>query len=433
MKRTLDVSDEFNLNDEQRAVLDYCFDERSNVFITGQAGSGKSHLIKAIIMRAMTEDIQLSVTATTGCAASLLDGTTIHSFMGTGLGDKPADDYIKFLRKNEFKVDQLQSVKILIIDEISMMDYTFFEKCNTILKSLRYSDKPFGGIQLIMVGDFFQLPPVQKGVKTPTYLFETKLWEIISPKVFCLKSNHRQSEDKEYSSFLNRMRDGSLTKSDFEKVNETISRNKYNPNSEDTFIPSYLHSKKESADIVNNDFLKRLTTQEMHYAASGFNIEKIKSSSPVPESLTLKIGAIVILVKNLNVSIGLYNGRKGIVSEFDPETHHPIIKFENGVERTIGPETWELKNPKKGNNNPIARMTQIPLILAYALTVHKTQGMTLDKIVLNPGFFADGHAYVAFSRVKNLQGIYLNEKEHGLKFEELKTSQKVVDFYKKYQ
>ncbi len=409
------------LNEEQFAVFQACISGES-IFLTGQGGSGKSYLLKCI--REYLESIKkiVFVTALTGCAAMSIDGTTLHHYMGIGLGEKAVSRDAK---------ERILDTHLLIIDEISMAKPDYFDKCNLVLQQVRENNKPFGGIQLLIVGDFLQLPPVLE----TTFAFQTATWKKLKLKCFTLRYNHRQQEDVDYARVLSRMRIGALTRSEFEIVTKAL-RSKTLP--EDDEIP-VLYSRTEEVQNYNKEKLEKLEGTPHIYTISGNNHTDVMKHVPVSHITTLKVGAKVLLCKNLNVHRRLFNGRRGTVTDFVlqstvfPEIPIPLVTFSDGKMESVAIDfaTWELQKTVKRDGKYIkevyASLIQIPLILAYAITVHKTQGMTLEAVSLNGGFFESGQAYVAFSRVKTLAGVYMGKE---VPFWQIKTNAVVLKFYR---
>jgi ATP-dependent DNA helicase PIF1 len=412
-----------NLDSSQLEIVKNCFRIPSkNIFITGPGGSGKSFLINAIKDISAYLRTCLYVTASTGCAAVNIEGTTLHSFIGIGLGNGTMD-YSKTMR-NDVK-SRLISTEMLIIDEISMISPEYLTKADATLKKVRSSKSFFGGIQLILVGDFFQLPPVSRE-QEKKYIFQDEIWKNINASCYVLKKNYRQLEDEIYSSFLSKMRCGDLELSDY---NEIYSKIKSKPIPEDNDIP-HLFAKRESAEIYNTKKLSSIPGEEYIYETHGSNFEKLENFVNVPKKLTLKTGAGVLLCKNIDISRGLCNGSNGKIVGFESgitdSKPYPLVKFmDTGETLKITEQKWELTNEKGAT---IATLYQIPLILSYGITIHKSQGMTLSRVVINPGFFAPGQAYVAFSRVKNIDGLYI---QNDIPYNSIKTDPNVVQFYKK--
>lgn len=416
-KLLLDRRYEQSLNAEQYKIFERCFLAGVNLFITGQAGTGKTHLIKQIKHCAEALEKSIEVTASTGCAAVNLEGTTFHHFCGINLGERDSKHYVK-----NMKPENRQRIKwcdVLIVDEISMLDVNFLIKCDEVIKEIRKDAKPFGGIQLILVGDFLQLPPVITGKAKELYvpLFMHSFWKTLNLEYHFLKTNHRQKEDSEFAELLSNIRMGKLNENDF---NNLIQRTELND------IPPHtprLFCKKTEVQQFNKKELAKLSGEVVTINAGGFNMDKITHHVPVERELNLKVGAQVILCRNVNVEEGLFNGKRGKVVGFSDDSL-PLVEFSKEQTVKISKFKWEMKE-NAGKGKVLASFIQVPLILAWAVTVHKTQGMTLESAVVHGGFFDPGHAYVAFSRVKTIEGLHLE----GVSFSEIKTDERVVKFY----
>jgi ATP-dependent DNA helicase PIF1 len=414
-----------NLNDMQIQIYNAILEGR-NVFFTGSAGTGKSFLLKYIIERFVDSD--LYITSSTGITALQLGGTTLHSFAGVGLGTDSFPDLLYAVKKNGRAMKRLLSCKKLLIDEISMIDNILFDKLELLARTLRCNNKPFGGIQLIVAGDFLQLPPV-KGLLDSSekgFIFLSPIWEsIFKPEnCFLLQTVIRQS-DSIFSEALNNIRIGIVSNDYFQIFNKCVNRN-----FSDSIIPTKLYSTRLEVDVENYTELLKLPEESIHkYNAfdSGiqYYINILQNNCIARDDLELRIGAQVMLIKNINSE--LVNGSRGVVIDFveivedngiqitiiDPnfiklnkcETvnmQYPVVKFTNGTVITMTPEVWEIKVGKK----ILAYRIQIPLILAWALTIHKCQGMTLDRVILDlNNIFEYGQMYVSLSRVRNLEGL----------------------------
>jgi ATP-dependent DNA helicase PIF1 len=411
----------------QFEIVTFCFNNtQRNIFITGQGGTGKSFMIETICKVAHSFMRNIVVTASTGCAAVNIKGITLHSFVGIGLGNEKRD-YSALLKPDAKK--RIQRTDILIIDEVSMINPEYLNKANEVIQKVRNSKSFFGGIQVILVGDFFQLPPVskeKKGTLTKKYIFQDEIWTLINPSCHVLKKNYRQIGDEVYTEFLSKMRCGKLTRQEFDDVCKTL-KSKQIPKDED--VPR-LFSRRDDAEHYNTAKLNSLTGAEYIYESHGVNYQKLENFVNVGKKLVLKLGAGVLLCKNLDLHGGLCNGTYGEVVGFekalsDTKTY-PMVKFE-GIYNPmkIIEHKWEMQNEK---GQITANLFQLPLMLSYGITIHKSQGMTLSKVVINPGFFENGQAYVAFSRVKNLSGAYL-ESNKNMYFSSIKTDQIVVKFY----
>ena len=394
--------------------------EGKNVFITGSAGTGKSYLLN--YLRDKVDGMYL--TATTGIAAVNIGGITLHSWAGLGIEDIPvekiAQNILSLKGTNTRK--RLLKTKVLAVDEISMLSMETFEKVDKLLRIVRGNDAPFGGIQLILFGDFFQLPPVN----SDNFCFESKVWEEAEIKTIVLKEIFRQ-KDERFVKLLNNIKNGIVDKNDLE-----ILKSRYGLVSNDAIKPTILSTHNYIVEKINIEKLNNIPREEENYIADFIGEKKyvdiLKKNCIAKEVLTLKVGSQVMMLKNTYQKDGIINGSNGIVLGFSTKKRYPIVGFENGVEMTIGPENWEITkfDYNTGELETLAIMQQIPLILSWAITIHKSQGMTLDKVECDlKNSFADGQVYVALSRVRDLNGLYIKSFDVN----KIKANKKIIDFY----
>mgnify|MGYP001247298189 CR=1 FL=1 len=375
-----------------------------SVLLTGPAGAGKTYVLNQFIRLAKHEGRHISVTATTGLAATHLGGTTIHSWAGIGVHDELPRGFAEHIAKGRREI--IEKTDVLVIDEISMLhDFRLDmvdEACRLVRKK---PDVPFGGIQVIMSGDFFQLPPINRGdSRVGGFVVNSQVWQELDPVVCYLEEQHRQ-DDEQLIEILNALRSGELRRHHAETL---LSRVDQAPD-EDTNLTE-LHTVNVDVDGINEKKLIELSGDELFYTqtttGSANYVENLQRSVLAPATLRLKEGALVMAVKNA-ADRKYVNGSIGTVVAFEAGTEYPIVTFRNGREVTMQPDTWELRDGDKKR----ASITQIPLRLAWAITVHKSQGMTLDaaRIDLRKAF-VEGMGYVALSRVKSLNTLYL----HGI-------------------
>eukprot|EP00092_Neocalanus_flemingeri_P020384 GFUD01022082.1.p1 GENE.GFUD01022082.1~~GFUD01022082.1.p1 ORF type:complete len:663 (-),score=151.50 GFUD01022082.1:268-2256(-) len=402
------------MTQEQRYVLD-CVKSGKNVFFTGGAGTGKSFLIQKII--GVLPPDHTFVTASTGVAAFQIGGTTLHSFAGIGSGTAPISTCVE-LAKRKTVTAQWRKCKHLIIDEVSMVDGNFFKKLEYVARTVRGNDKPFGGIQLILTGDFLQLPPVSKD-DNRRFAFETSAWQRCVQMNIELTEVKRQS-DQALVDILNRLRMGKCTEADAEVLKGTkgnVAR--------DGIVPTKLCTHTEDVNMINKRELERCEGEEKKFFAvdSDPGLSKfIENSTPVEGVVRLRVGAQVMLLKNLQVSTGLVNGARGRVESFTPEGN-PVVVFLGGNKQEIKYDKWMVKS---GVGVTLTR-TQIPLRLAWAFSIHKSQGMTLDCVEVSLSrVFECGQAYVALSRAKNLHSLRILDFKPGC----VRADGKVIKFYK---
>ena len=418
-----------------------------NVFVTGPGGTGKTALIKYLQKDASRKGSNIQVCALTGCAAVLLEckAKTLHSWAGIGLGTGSLDQLVTKIMKNRFLKSNWKDTDILVVDEVSMMSQKLFELLDAIGKTIRRNSRPFGGIQLIFSGDFYQLPPVgnKDDIETMRFCFESDLWSQTFTKEdhIQLTKIFRQS-DPVYQKILNQIREGKLKRSSNEallnKVGRQISDNC-------VVRPTKLFPTRNKVDHVNTTEMNRLQTAEQEFnlkyhvdlemtAAEllkrrQFTKEQIqtellylKGNLRCDEIVKLKVGSQVMCIVNIELDNGstLCNGSQGIVTRLS-EQGLPIVKFGITLETVMSYHVWP------SENIPGIGISQLPLILAWALTIHKAQGATLDiaEIDAGSGIFECGQTYVALSRVKSLEGLYLTSFDAS----RIKVSRKVQEFY----
>jgi ATP-dependent DNA helicase PIF1 len=410
-------------NAEQQEALDF-IKRGYNVFITGPAGAGKTFLINKI--REESGDKRCHVTATTGIAAANISGMTLHSWASIGLGTRDASKHASFLRRIPNLRQRLTECDLLVVDEISMADPDYFVKLNEVLKLVRRDPSPFGGIQLVLLGDFFQLPCPKKG-----FLFEHPVWRDLVDRSVVLTQIYRQS-DRDFTELLNRLRTGDPTEEDIKFLQATGA----NDLSNDFGIqPTVLFTKNVNVDVMNTTELNKIQDSELVVFKAFDTYEDAharkahEKNFSFPAELSLKKGAQVILIKNLDYEAGLVNGSRGVVQDMDAAG--VFVQFESGV-FYITRVKQEFTMERDGCREPVAvasRM-QLPLKLAYALTVHKSQGLTIDYLECNmQGTFEYGQAYVALSRARAPRTL----RVLNLKKEHIRAHPKVRAFYASLQ
>jgi ATP-dependent DNA helicase PIF1 len=403
-----------------------------NLFITGPGGSGKSELIKQIFENSKKMKKRIQITALTGRAALLLncEARTLHSWAGIGLGKGSLEQIIKKVCSNIKSLKNWKNTSVLVVDEVSMLSYKLFELLDKIGRTLRGADHlPFGGIQIIFTGDFFQLPPVgnRDDPDSSKFCFESELWneafditcQIQLNKIF-------RQKDEEYATILNQIREGKITRKSCDKLTEKVGRiispdllikpTKLLPTRMQVdAINSYEFALIANADTVQHQikFCKDLPMNESekkirnHFSEAeiDYELKYMHDNMICDDIINIKIGANVMCLVNIpgkDDSTTLCNGSQGVVIRIST-LGYPIVKFVNGYERVIGPHEW------LSERIPGIGLSQVPLILAWAITIHKSQGSTLDtaEIDAGNGIFECGQTYVALSRVKSLDGLYL--------------------------
>ena len=389
-----------------------------SVFLTGPAGAGKTFALNQFIRLAKHDGKHVSVTATTGLAATHLGGTTIHSWSGMGVHDDIPPHFADNLAKG--RRDIIEKTDVLIIDEVSMLHDFRLDMVDEICRNVRDKDDvPFGGIQIVLCGDFFQLPPINRGdSRAGGFVVTSNVWQELQPIVCYLDEQHRQDESDELLEILSAMRSGDIRRNHAETL---LARVEVNYESD---VPlTELHTVNVDVDTINSKKLAELEGDEISYTqtttgSEGY-VENLQRSVLAPKILSVKVGALVMSVKN-SLERKYVNGSIGTIIEFEHGSEYPVVRFQNGKIVTMQPDTWELRDGDKKR----ASITQIPLRLAWAITVHKSQGMTLDaaKIDLRKAFI-EGMGYVALSRVKSINNLYL----HGINQMALKVSQDALD------
>lgn len=371
-----------------------------SVLLTGPAGAGKTFVLNQFIRLAKNEGKHVSVTATTGLAATHLGGTTIHAWAGIGVLDQLPNGFAEHLSKGRREI--IEKTDVLIIDEISMLHDYRLDMVDEACRLVRRKDEPFGGIQLIMSGDFFQLPPINReDSRQGGFVVHSRAWQELDPTICYLEEQHRQN-DEVLLDILSAIRAGDVRRHHAEKLLARV----------DISIPTdtvltELHTVNIDVDRMNESRLDELPGDEIFYTQSTTGaanyVESLQRSVLAPPTLRLKKGALVMAVKNA-LDRKYANGSIGTVIDFEPVTEYPIVEFRSGRVVSMQPDTWELRDGDKKR----ASITQIPLRLAWAITVHKSQGMTLDaaRIDLRKAF-VEGMGYVALSRVKNVDNLYL--------------------------
>jgi ATP-dependent DNA helicase PIF1 len=375
-----------------------------NVFLTGAAGSGKTYLLNKYISYLKDHNVKVAVTASTGIAATHLYGTTIHAWSGIGVKDSLTQrDLEKLLTTKRIKKNY-KKTKVLIIDEISMLHKCQLDMVDSIARYMLDGDKAFGGIQIVLCGDFFQLPPVSSKflIEEKQFAFEAPAWKNGDFHVCYLHEQHRQGNDP-LLTILNDIRSG--TAGEHTKV---PLRTRYKKEPQGVTKATKLYSRNINVDIINERELTSINGQEKTFTMTtdGFDalVKGLKKSCLAPEQLKLKIGAEVMFIKN-DTSGAYVNGTRSVVVGFEKSREGwPVVKTYNNKIITAYPEEW------KYEDNGVVRATivQVPLRLAWAITIHKSQGMTLDAVEIDLGdAFEPGMGYVALSRVRSLNGLKL--------------------------
>lgn len=382
----------------QTAVLDL-LKTGQNVFLTGEPGSGKTHTVNLYIDYLKKEGIGVAVTASTGIAATHLGGLTIHSWSGIGIKKTLTKSDLANLLKKSYLKKRADKTAVLVIDEISMLDAPTLDAVDLATRTLRGSNQPFGGLQVILVGDFFQLPPVTHNQEPASFAYEATSWALADLAICYLSEQHRQADEK----FLNLLRQIRQNQN-HEDVKQILSHRITDLEIDDTVTRLFSHN--FNVDHLNTRQLQTIMNPEKTFtmtdAGNAKIVETLKKNCLSPVSLNLKIGARVMFTKN-NFDEGFVNGTLGDVIGWS-EAGLPLVKTRSGLQIEVKPMEWVVEDGDK----ILGAIQQLPLRLAWAITVHKSQGISLDAAVIDlSGAFEYGQGYVALSRIRSLSGLHL--------------------------
>lgn len=389
----------------------------ANVFLTGEPGAGKSHTVNQYVTYLRAHAIEVAITASTGIAATHIGGMTIHSWSGIGIKDKLTKSDIQHIKDLPHYAKRIKKAKVLIIDEVSMLDGKIFALVDRVCQGVRDSVDPFGGLQVVCVGDFFQLPPVvRRKVASeddlwsqlpqedtlPEFAFQSEAWLAFDPTVCYLTEQHRQ-DDPVFLDVLAAIRANRVDERHIRHIETRLRTRDVLANEQTT----NLFSHNIDVDQVNDVELGKLPTKPIAFAMSLRGpkalTDVLKKGCLSPELLKLKQGASVMFTKN-NPQGKFVNGTLGTVIDFDKETHFPIVETRSGTRVAVEPTEWIIEE----GGETRAKITQLPLRLAWAMTIHKSQGMSLDAAVMDlRQAFEFGQGYVALSRVRHFSGLYL--------------------------
>ena len=396
------------------------------MFLTGAPGAGKTYVLNQFVKQARQRGASVAVTASTGIAATHLNGQTIHSWSGVGVAQVMTDTLLKQIKTRRGK--RIRATDILVIDEISMMHAWLFDMVDQACRAVRRSPEPFGGLQVVMSGDLFQLPPVSntrrdrelvapppelvamreryaKAGRNPNgFVTESLVWPELNPIVCYLTEQHRQ-DTGQLLDVLTDIRQGTVTDTDRQALDTRIG---VEPAGDDVAISLYPNNRQ--ADALNDSKLAQINEPEHRFEAESSGqvslIKRLKSTMLAPEMLSLKVGAAVMALRN-DTNQQYVNGSLGTVVDFvsTTEGEYPMVDFENGHTVIMQPAAWEMMD----GETVLASVKQVPLRCAWAITIHKSQGMTLDRARMDlRRTFAPGMGYVALSRVESMDGLYLD-------------------------
>ena len=431
------------LSKDQQEAMD-SFKQGKNIFLTGPGGCGKSHLIRHFKLHAERNHKNVQVCAMTGTASALLEckAKTIHAWGGIGIASGSVEDIVQRVVQNPYKVKVWRTLDILILDEVSMLSKKLFEVIDTIARIAKHKPNlPLGGIQVVFSGDFYQLPPVgdDEDPGSCEFCFESPRWKECMDHVHVLQTIFRQTDD-EYKKILNQIRIGKISTNTIAKLKQRICPYDLE------HTPTLLYPTRSRADTFNTMEYAKLPGPEYQYdmevvqqndtltaeqkktrmrlSASQLEYEttQLVQSLTVVQSLKLKLGTRVMCVANIDPDhFTIVNGSQGIVIGVQGEFSYPLVQFQNGILRLMTPHVWNSETV------PGLSIRQIPLMYAWAITIHKAQGITLDSARIDAGarIFECGQTYVALSRVRTLNHLYLCEFEPT----HIRVNRKVKQFY----
>lgn len=452
------------------------FAKGNNIFVTGPGGTGKTRLIQYIVEYANFIGKSYQVCALTGCAAVLLNckAKTIHSWSGIKLGKGPADEIVRRIMRNRYIVKSWREVEVLIIDEVSMMSRKIFDLLDQIGRIIRKNPgKAFGGIQLVFTGDFFQLPPIPDydDPETGEFCFQHPKWSSTFKPADCIElQTFFRQKDPVYIKLLQEIRRGQISEETADILESRVLRGGATAPPKNGVAPTKLFPIRAKVDFINDTTYKKLSGDERVYHFSvntktrthidtgnpltyeeltrceelssdqlKYEVEGLTSSMQTDKTVRLKIGSLVMCTANIDVDRGICNGSQGVVVDFaesntatsigveDVDKRYtivPVVRFSNGLTMRV------TSHQRQSEEYPCIVIAQIPLCLAWALTIHKIQGATLDvaEIDIGKAVFESGQSYVALSRVKTLDGLYLSDFNPS----RIKANPLVVDFYKSF-
>ncbi len=398
-----------------------------NVAVSGEAGVGKSYITRALIAFLLQHGVKVGVTATTGIAALNIGGQTLHSFMGIGLGDEPVSNLLQRVFKNGKAKARIQAIDVLFIDEVSMAKGDLLNKVSEVMKVIRYNDAPFGGVSLCVSTDWLQLPPIFKGDDVQELAFQCDAWKQADIKTVILREQMRQRGDATLLKVLGDVRIGDTSSLHLldARIGATFPQ--------DGIEPVRLFCRNVDVDEYNATRLAALPGETKTYRACDtgmpYHTEAFNKNCPAPQELVLKVGACVRLCSNLDVEAGFVNGSVGTVKAFGP--NGVTVQFRTG-RVLVEHNDWQIKEQEVATGGHIkfkvvATRSQIPLRLSWASTIHRAQGQTLDRVILDVAeAFAEGMTYTALSRVRDLESLSIVGR---IPHSAIRVNQAAVEFY----
>jgi len=387
----------------------------ASIFLTGRPGSGKTYTVNRYLRDLAERKIDFAYTASTGIAATHGHGVTIHAWSGIGVRDTLTRRDLDTIAGNRRIAARIEKTRVLIVDEVSMLPARTLTLADAVCRHIRTINAPFGGMQVVLVGDFFQLPPVVRRQSNEgmlqfdqgddesgaAFAHASAAWRDLDPIVCYLSEQHRQ-DDQPFLDILDAIRANACTGIHQERLAARIvDRDQLPP------TRTRLFTHNAAVDDINLQQLAKLYGETHSFSMTGkgpqFSIDALKRGCLSPDTLALKKNAVVMFTKN--DPAGRYvNGTLGLVEDFDPETGSPVVRVHSGKRIVAEPVTWKIEE----NGKERASVTQIPLRLAWAITVHKSQGMSLDAAVVDLSrAFEYGQGYVALSRLRRLAGLHL--------------------------
>jgi ATP-dependent DNA helicase PIF1 len=408
--------------------------EGQNVLLTGEAGSGKSFTLHEARRQLQETGKVAQFCATTGSAAWQIFGTTLHAWSGCGIGNQGDAAYYAKKIKSSARKDDWLKLDVLFIEECSMLDVAFFTLLDEVARKVRQSVYAFGGIQIVLIGDFLQCPPIPPKGQERKYVFECDVWKKLHINYVVLRSNFRQQTDTRYRELLQRMKLGELTEEDTALLKSRVVAQNH-----DCSQMTRLRSRRAAVERINNEEIGKLEGETVSYEAVLLTYDNVnratrqqidakeEDKAPVDRKINLRVGTLVLLCCNMDITVGLFNGARGEVIGFKQQRgakpnapRYPIVKFECGEIILVTPHQWD----KYIGRRLVSSFQQVPLIPRYAITIHKAQGLTLLQAQFDNDVFDSGQEYVACSRVPSLDALFLTR----LNTKTIMPDQKVVDF-----